>query len=134
MSRSSYDTSAAGSWGSAFAGVMLLVVGVCQFLQGLVAVINGNTFYVTTPQYIFQLNVSAWGWIHLIIGIVVAVAGYFIFTGNVVARGFGMVLAGAQAIVNFMWLPSYPLWSLVIIAIDVFVIWSLATTRLTQRV
>lgn len=134
MSRSSYDTSAAGSWGSAFAGVMLLVVGVCQFLQGLVAVINGNTFYVTTPQYIFQLNVSAWGWIHLIIGIVVAVAGYFIFTGNVVARGFGMVLAGAQAIVNFMWLPNYPLWSLVIIAIDVFVIWSLATTRLTQRV
>lgn len=133
MSRSSYDTSAAGSWGSAFAGVMLLVVGVCQFLQGLVAVINGNTFYVTTPQYIFQLNVSAWGWIHLIIGIVVAVAGYFIFTGNVVARGFGMVLAGAQAIVNFMWLPNYPLWSLVIIAIDVFVIWSLATTRLTQR-
>ena len=134
MSRSSYDTSAAGSWGSAFAGVMLLVVGVCQFLQGLVAVINGNTFYVTTPQYIFQLNVSAWGWIHLIIGIVVAVAGYFIFTGNVVARGFGMVLAGAQAIVNFMWLPNYPLWSLVIIAIDVFVIWSLATTRLTERV
>lgn len=134
MSRSSYDTSAAGSWGSAFAGVMLLVVGVFQFLQGLVAVLNGNDFFVTTPRYLFQLNVSAWGWIHLILGAVVAVAGYFIFTGNVVARGFGIVLAGAQAIVNFMWLPSYPLWSMVIIAIDVFIIWSLATTRLAQRV
>lgn len=133
MSRSSYDTSPAGSWGSAFAGVMLLVVGVCQFLQGLVAVINGNTFYVTTPQYIFQFNVAAWGWIHLIVGLVVAVAGYFIFTGNVVARGFGIFFAGVQAIVNFMWLPNYPLWSMVIIAIDVFIIWSLATTRLTQR-
>lgn len=134
MSRSSYDTSPAGSWGSAFAGVMLLVVGVFQFLQGLVAVLNGNDFFVTTPRYLFQLNVSAWGWIHLILGAVVAVAGYFIFTGNVVARGFGIVLAGAQAIVNFMWLPSYPLWSMVIIAIDVFIIWSLATTRLAQRV
>jgi hypothetical protein len=134
MSRSSYDTSPAGSWGSAFAGVMLLVVGVCQFLQGLVAVINGNDFYLTTPRYIFQFNVSTWGWIHLILGAVVAVAGYFIFTGNVVARGLGIFLAGAQAIVNFMWLPNYPLWSMVIIAIDVFVIWSLATTRLTQRV
>lgn len=134
MSRSSYDTSAAGSWGSAFAGVMLLVVGVFQFLQGLVAVLNGNDFFVTTPRYLFQFNVSAWGWIHLILGAVVAVAGYFIFTGNVVARGFGIVLAGAQAIVNFMWLPSYPLWSMVIIAIDVFIIWSLATTRLAQRV
>ena len=133
MSRSSYDTSPAGSWGSAFAGVMLLVVGVCQFLQGLVAVINGNDFYVTTPKYIFQFNVSAWGWVHLILGIVVAVAGYFIFTGNVVARGFGIFLAGAQAVVNFMWLPNYPLWSMVIIAIDIFVIWSLATTRMTQR-
>ena len=133
MSRSSYDTSPAGSWGSAFAGVMLLVVGVCQFLQGLVAVINGNTFYVTTPQYIFQFNVAAWGWIHLIVGLVVAVAGYFIFTGNVVARGFGIFFAGVQAIVNFMWLPNYPLWSMVIIAIDVLIIWSLATTRLTQR-
>ena len=126
-------TSDAGSWGSAFAGVMLLVVGIFQFLQGLVAVINGNEFYLTTPNYILQFSASTWGWIHLIFGSVVAVAGYFILTGNVVARGVGIFIAGLQAIVNFTWLPHYPVWSIIIIAIDVFVIWALATTRLNMR-
>ena len=118
--------------GSTFAGVMLLVVGIFQFLQGLVALINGDVF-LTTPNYILQFNASAWGWIHLVFGAVVAVAGYFILTGNVVARGAGIAIAGLQAIVNFMWLPYYPLWSVIIIAIDVFVIWSLATTRLSRK-
>ena len=129
MSRNSAG-SVAASWGSAFAGAMLMVVGLFQFFQGLVAVINGNQFFVTTPNYVFQLNVTTWGWIHLVLGAVIAVAGLFIFTGNIVARSVGMLLAGLQAVVNFMWLPYYPLWSIIIIAIDVFIIWSLATLRM----
>ena len=133
MSRNS-EGSVAGSWGSAFAGAMLMVVGLFQFFQGLTALVNGNDFFVTTPRYNLQLNTTTWGWIHLILGLVIAAAGLFIFTGNVVARGVGILLAGLQAVVNFLWLPYYPLWAMVIIAIDVFVIWSLATTRLTERV
>lgn len=84
------STTDAGDWGSAFVGAMLLVVGICQFLQGLVAVINGNDFFLATPNYILTFNASTWGWIHLVFGVVVVVAGYFIFTGNVVARSFGI--------------------------------------------
>jgi hypothetical protein len=134
MSRTSSETTeVAASWGSAFAGAMLMIVGLYQFFQGLVAVINGNQFFVTTPNYVFQLNATTWGWIHLIFGIVVAVAGLFIFTGNIVARGVGIFLAGLQAVMNFMWLPYYPLWSIIIIAIDVFIIWSLIVNRMENR-
>ena len=134
MSRTSSDsTEVAASWGTAFAGAMLMIVGLYEFFQGLVAVVNGNQFFVTTPNYVFQLNATTWGWIHLIFGIVVAVAGLFIFTGNIVARGVGILLAGLHAVINFMWLPYYPLWSIIIIAIDVFIIWSLVVTRMENR-
>jgi hypothetical protein len=109
---------------------MMMIVGLVEFFQGLVAVINGNQFFVTTPNYVFQLNVTTWGWIHLVLGAVIAVAGLFIFTGNIVARSLGMLLAGLQALANFVWLPYSPLWSIIIIAIDVFIIWSLATLRM----
>ena len=130
MSRTSESREVAAGWGTAFAGAMMMIVGLFQFFQGLVAVVNGNQFFVTTPNYVFQINVTTWGWIHLILGAVIAVAGLFIFTGNIVARSLGMVLAGLQALANFMWLPYSPLWSIIIIAIDVFVIWSLATLRM----
>src|SRR4051812_34944749 len=102
MSRaSSENREVVGSWVSAFAGAMLMIVGLYQFFQGLVALVNGNDFFVNTPRYVFQLNTSTWGWVHLVLGIVVAVAGLFIFAGNIVARSAGILLAGLQALVNF---------------------------------
>ena len=130
MSPTSESREIVAGWGTTFAGTMMMIVGFFQFFQGLVAVINGNQFFVTTPNYVFQLNVTTWGWIHLVLGAVIAVAGLFIFTGNIVARSVGMLLAGLQALANFVWLPYSPLWSIIIIAIDVFIIWSLATLRM----
>ncbi len=130
MSPTSESREIVAGWGTTFAGTMMMIVGVVEFFQGLVAVINGNQFFVTTPNYVFQLNVTTWGWIHLVLGAVIAVAGLFIFTGNIVARSVGMLLAGLQAVANFVWLPYSPLWSIIIIAIDVFIIWSLATLRM----
>jgi hypothetical protein len=130
MSPTSDSREVVAGWGTTFAGTMMMIVGFFQFFQGLVAVINGNQFFVTTPNYVFQLNVTTWGWIHLVLGAVIAVAGLFIFTGNIVARSLGMLLAGLQALANFVWLPYSPLWSIIIIAIDVFIIWSLATLRM----
>ena len=130
MSPTSETREIAAGWGTTFAGAMMIIVGLFEFVQGLVAVINGNQFFVTTPNYVFQLNVTTWGWVHLIFGAVIAVAGLFIFTGNIVARSLGMLLAGVQALASFMWLPYSPLWSIIIIALDVFIIWSLATLRM----
>ena len=111
-----------------FAGVILATVGVFQFVQGLAAVIKGG-FYVVAPNNIYQFSVSGWGWIHLILGIVLAVTGFFILTGQPWARVVGIVVAVLSAVANFLFIPYYPLWALVIIALDVAVIWALATYR-----
>ena len=120
-----------GAWTSVIAATLMIVVGIFQAFVGFVALVDGTDFYVT-PNFVFSLNTTTWGWVHLIYGIVVAVGGLFILTGNVVARTLGIVLAGVQAIVNFAWLPYYPIWSIIIIALDVLVIWALATTRLDR--
>ena len=126
------DSTWAGA-ASVFAATMMIVVGAFQFFEGLVAVANDD-FYVNTKNYVFQFDTTAWGWIHLILGILVVLAGVFIFTGNIVARSVGILLAGLSALSNFFWLPYYPLWSLIIIAIDVFVIWALCSVRLNNEV
>jgi hypothetical protein len=118
---------------SVFAASMMLVVGAFQFFEGLVAVAN-DTFYVKTPNYVLQLDTTQWGWIHMILGALVVLAGVFIFTGNIVARSVGILIAGLSALANFFWLPYYPLWSIIIIAIDVFVIWALCSVRLNNEV
>ena len=111
-----------------FAGVILATVGVFQFFQGLAAVIKGG-FYVVAPNNIYEFSVSSWGWIHLILGIVLAVTGFFILTGQPWARVVGIVVAALSALANFLFIPYYPIWALVIIALDVAVIWALATYR-----
>jgi hypothetical protein len=121
------------SWATAasvFAGSMMLMVGILQFFQGLTALFYGDNFLVRTPNYLLRLDPTAWGWTHLILGLLVAVAGVAIFTGNPVARGLGIVLASLSAIANFVWLPYYPLWALVLLALDVFIIWGLAKSNL----
>ncbi|MGO4602805.1 DUF7144 family membrane protein [Terrabacter sp. 2YAF2] len=115
---------------STFAATLMIVVGLFQFVEGLVTVVNGTDFLVRTPNYVFTFNATAWGWFHMIVGLGAAVAGGFIFTGNIFARSVGIALAGVSAIANFMWLPHYPIWAIVIIALDVFVIWALCTVDL----
>ena len=107
-----------------FAGVLMIMIGAFHALQGLVALAN-DTFYVVGQEWVFSFDVTVWGWIHLLAGIVVAVAGYFVFQGAVWARTVGVAVAAVSALVNFVWLPYYPVWGLLIIALDVFVIWAL---------
>src|SRR6478735_6467793 len=107
---------------SVFAGVMLIMIGVLHAIQGLVALFN-DTFYVVGKEWVFEFDVTTWGWIHLLVGILVAFAGFFVFRGAVWARTIGVIVAVASVVLNFAWLPYYPVWSLIIIALDVFVIW-----------
>jgi hypothetical protein len=107
-----------------FAGIMMIMVGVFQAIQGVVALVN-DTFYVVGQKWVFSFNITTWGWIHLLAGILLAVAGYFVFQGAVWARVVGVGVAVISAVLSFMSLPYYPIWSILIIALDVFIIWAL---------
>ncbi len=108
-----------------FAAVAMIMIGVFQVVQALVALFNDD-FYVVGQKWVFEFDLTTWGWIHLIIGIGIAVAGFFVLNGAVWARVVGIGVAGISAVLNFMWLPYYPIWSLLIIALDVLVIWALS--------
>ena len=107
-----------------FAGLMLIMAGCFQFFAGLVAIFE-NEFYVATRNYLFQFDATTWGWIHLLVGALVALAGFGVLAGRTWARVVGITLAVLSAIANFLWLPWYPFWALTVIAVDVFVIWAL---------
>ena len=107
-----------------FAAVMMGVIGLFQILEGLAAIFK-NQFFVVTPNYVYNIDVTIWGWIHLIIGILVFLAAFAIFSGQVWARAVGITFAVLNAISQFLFLPHYPLWSLLMIALDVAVIWAL---------
>jgi hypothetical protein len=108
-----------------FAAVMMMMTGAFQALAGLVAIFE-NEFYVATRNYLFQFDATSWGWIHLLLGVIVALAGFALLSGATWARVVGITLAVLSAIANFLFIPYYPFWSLLIIALDVFVIWALA--------
>jgi hypothetical protein len=134
--RSTRQDFAQSGWaagGSIFAGSMLAVVGTFQFFEGLVAAINGNDFVVKTSNYVFEFNVTTWGWIHMILGVVVALAGVGILTGNIVARGVGIAIAVLSMIANFLWLPYYPIWAIILIGLDTFVIFALCSVNLADE-
>ena len=109
---------------STFAAIMLIMIGIFHAFAGIVAIAN-DTFYVVGREWIFEFDVTAWGWIHLIGGIAVIASGFGIFSGNVAARTVGVIVAVVSALVNFAWLPYYPVWSGLMIALAVAVIWSL---------
>ncbi|HET9006312.1 MAG TPA: hypothetical protein VFQ04_06330 [Actinomycetes bacterium] len=108
-----------------FAAIMMIMVGVFQAIQGLVGIFE-NEFYVPTRNYIFQLDATSWGWTHLILGVLVAFAGWGLFSGRTWARTVAIILAVLSAISNFLFIPYYPFWSLLIITLDIFVIWAVA--------
>jgi hypothetical protein len=108
-----------------FAAMMMFLVGVFQAFTGLVAIVN-DEFYVATEEYLLKLDQTTWGWVHLIVGLVVAGAGVGLLSGRTWARGVAIVMALVSAITLFGFIPYYPIWALLIIALDVAVIWAVA--------
>ena len=84
-----------------------------------------NEFYVATRNYLFQFDATAWGWIHLLGGLLVVGAGFAVMAGKTWGRVIGIILAVLSLLANFAFIPYYPFWSLTIIAVDIFVIWAL---------
>jgi hypothetical protein len=107
-----------------FAAIMMIMVGVFQALQGLIGIFE-NEFYVATRNYLFQFDATTWGWIHLLVGLLVAFAGWGLLSGRTWARVVGITVVLLSALANFLWLPYYPFWALLLITLDIFVIWAI---------
>lgn len=126
----SQATSTEQAWArglTVFAAAFMMISGIVQALQGLVALANSE-FYVVGRKYTFQFDVTAWGWIHLLLGIGVAAVGVFLFMGNTWARWTALVIVALSMIANFAWLPYYPVWGIIVLALDGAVIWALSVS------
>ena len=106
------------------AAVVLILAGVLHAMEGVVGLAT-NEFYVVTQQWLFQFDVTTWGWVHILVGLLAAATGVALLYGAFWARIVGVIIASVSVIANFLWLPYYPLWAVIIIAFDVFVIWAL---------
>ncbi|MFJ3701864.1 MULTISPECIES: hypothetical protein [Streptomyces] len=121
----------AGPWaetGVMFAGVLLLVDGILGVVKGI-AGIASDEVYTRIDDYTFKFGITAWGWIHLVLGVILVVVGWSILKGAAWAWGVGIGLAALNLIANFVWLPYQPVWAIISVAIDVFVIWALCAGR-----
>ena len=109
---------------AAFAAVMLMLAGGFHFIAGLAGVLDDD-FYVVTPNWVFEFDATVWGWIHLIGGVLVILAGLSILKGHMYGRIIGITVASISAVANFAWLPYKEFWGVVIIFLDIAVIWAL---------
>ncbi|MFF0491467.1 DUF7144 family membrane protein [Nocardia sp. NPDC003482] len=108
------------------AAVLLITVGVLSILEGISAVASDQLF-VAGADYLYELDVTGWGWIHIVLGILLIVAAIGLATGTTWGRVAAMTLAALSIVGNFLWLPYYPWWSILVIALDIVVIWAIAT-------
>ncbi|MDQ0717008.1 sulfite exporter TauE/SafE [Streptomyces luteogriseus] len=134
------DGSGAGGSGDPWAagglvlgGVLMVVYGLFAVLQGIAA-IAGDEVYTSFGQYSFEFDLTAWGWIHVIVGVLVVVAGLGLFTGAGWARVASAVVVGLALIANFLWLPYQPFWSIIMIVTGLFVLWSVFNYRSSRPV
>jgi hypothetical protein len=109
-----------------FAGIMIIVNGMFMILQGIAAIANDDWF-VKGTNYTYNIDITGWGWIHLVIGIVLILVGFGVVSGNLFARITGMIVVVFVMVDNFLFIPYYPFWSLLMIALDVAILWALAT-------
>lgn len=110
--------------GMLFASISMIMMGVWQAIEGIFGIAS-DQFYAEVEDYIVSIDTTAWGWIHLILGVVTALVGAALFSGATWARVLGVVLACLVLVNNFLYLPYYPFWSLLIIALAIFCIWSI---------
>jgi hypothetical protein len=110
--------------GIGFAACMLVLIGIFQIVAGLTAIFDDD-FFVVASNYTFDLDTTAWGWAHLVLGVLLLFTGIGLFGQKAWAGLTAIFLATLSAVANFFFIPYYPLWAILVIALDVWVIWSL---------
>jgi hypothetical protein len=108
-----------------FAGLMLILLGFFQAIEGLVAIFDEGYYLVGPEGLVVNVDYTAWGWVHLIIGVIAVATGFGLIAGNTAARVVGIVLAIVSAVLNLAFLAAYPVWSTIVIAVDVIVIYAI---------
>lgn len=129
QTREDYESSTKGAWAygiASFAGVVLLMLGLFQFIQGLSAALK-DSVYVATSDYLYSIDLTAWGWIHMVLGALAVLVGLCILWGQTWARATGILVAVLSAVSNFAFLPYYPFWAILLLALDLLVIWALSS-------
>ncbi|WP_251095111.1 hypothetical protein [Streptomyces sp. Caat 7-52] len=109
---------------TAFAAALMIFGGAMAIFEGIAAIAKDDLFLVTR-HYVFDFSLTGWGWVHLILGIVIVIAGCAVLGGQLWARFLGVFVAGLGALANFLWMPYYPLWALTLVAVNIFIVWAL---------
>nr|WP_042184433.1 hypothetical protein [Kibdelosporangium sp. MJ126-NF4]CEL16293.1 hypothetical protein [Kibdelosporangium sp. MJ126-NF4]CTQ94216.1 hypothetical protein [Kibdelosporangium sp. MJ126-NF4] len=107
-----------------FAAIIMVLTGIFNAVEGLVALLN-RAFYVTNGDDLLILDLTTWGWVHLLIGVLVMSAGFALLTGAVWARVVAVAVASVNAIAQITFVSAYPVWSTIVIALSILVIWAI---------
>jgi hypothetical protein len=118
------DVSGWAGW-VVFAGIMMIMLGAFQVIEGLVALFDQGYYLVAPSGLVLSVDYNTWGWAHLIIGVLAVATGIGLIAGNMLARVVGVILAVISAILNLVFIAAYPVWSTIVIAIDVIVIYAI---------
>ncbi|MFI0756799.1 hypothetical protein OHA57_38440 (plasmid) [Streptomyces anulatus] len=113
---------------TAFAAVMLCLAGLLSLFRGIMAIAEDDVF-VTTPNYIFEFDLTTWGWIHLVLGALAMIVSAGLLRMATWARVTGVAIASLVIIANFLSLPYYPVWSVIMITMSGFIIWALCVVQ-----
>ena len=119
------DTQTAWAGWVIFGGVMLIMLGAFQIIEGLVALFDDGFYLVRSNGLVVDVNYNTWGWIHLTIGAVGVLAGLGLLAGNMLARVVGVIIACLSAVVNLAFISAYPVWSAIVITVDLIVIYAI---------
>ena len=109
----------------AFASTMMILLGTFQAIQGFVAIFDDGYYGVTESGLVIEVDYTVWGWTHLLLGVLIVISGIGVLAGNLAARTVAVLLAGLSAIANLLFIAAYPVWSIVIITVDILVIYAL---------
>lgn len=117
-----------------FAGVMMMVLGLLHAFQGFVALFDDEFYLVTRRGLAIRLDYPAWGWIHLFLGLLVIAGGVALLNGKLWGRIVAVIVSVLSILVNAAFLPAYPIWSTIMIAVDILVIWAVTVHGDEMRV
>ena len=109
----------------AFAAMMMFLLGSFQAVQGFVAIFDDGYYRVTESGLVVNVDYTAWGWTHLLLGALIIISGLGVLAGNLAARTFAVILDGLSAVANLLFIEAYPVWSVIVITVDVLVIYAL---------
>jgi hypothetical protein len=120
-----YDSPTAWAGWVVFGGVMLIMLGTFQIIEGLVALFDDGFYLVAANGLVVDIDYNTWGWVHTVIGVVGVLAGVGLLAGNMAARIVGVLVAFLSALVNLAFISAYPVWSAIMITVDVIVIYAI---------